>query len=84
MNAILSNPHHPEYGQVTIPLPIPDQEYAHCMELLEPLEIGRPTERDCRIDEINGGYEALDRLIGSNVNVDELDFLASSTFLKKV
>ena len=23
MNAVLSNPNHPEYGQVTIPLPIP-------------------------------------------------------------
>lgn len=78
MNVVLSNPNHPEYGQVTIPLPIPDKEYDHCIELLESLEIGHAAEKDCRIDEITGGYSVLDRLAGSNVNIDELDFLARS------
>ena len=78
MNAVLSNPNHPEYGQVTIPLPIPDEEYGHCIELLEQLEIGHATERDCRVDEITGGYATLVGLIGSVINLDELDFLARS------
>ena len=40
MSAVLSNPSHPEYGVATIPFPIPRDQYAHCMELLEALEIG--------------------------------------------
>ena len=31
MQAILSNPGHPEYGVATIPFPIPNDQYAHCM-----------------------------------------------------
>ena len=38
MQAVLSNPSHPEYGVATIPFPIPCDQYAHCMELLEALE----------------------------------------------
>ena len=40
MSAVLSNPGHPEYGVATIPFPSPHDQYAHCMELLETLEIG--------------------------------------------
>ena len=32
MQAVLSNPSHPEYGVATIPFPIPRDQYAHCME----------------------------------------------------
>ena len=78
MNAVLSNPNHPEYGQVTVPLPIPDNEYAHCMEMLEQLGIGGVTERDCRIDQLDRSPAALDVLEGQEVNIDELDFLARS------
>ncbi len=39
MSAVLSNPSHPEYGVATIPFPIPHNQYTHCMELLEALEI---------------------------------------------
>ncbi|MBR3561569.1 MAG: hypothetical protein IKN81_08610 [Oscillospiraceae bacterium] len=78
MNAVLSNPNHPEYGQVTVPLPIPDNEYAHCMEMLEQLGIGSVTERDCRIDQLDRSPAALDVLEGQEVNIDELDFLARS------
>ena len=35
IQAVLGNPHHPEYGVATIPFPIPRDQYAHCMELLE-------------------------------------------------
>lgn len=78
MNAVLSNPNHPEYGQVTVPLPIPDNEYAHCMEMLEQLGIGGVTKRDSRIDQLDRSPAALDVLEGQEVNIDELDFLARS------
>ena len=29
--AVLSNPDHPDYGVVTIPFPIPHDQYAHCI-----------------------------------------------------
>ena len=53
IHAVLGNPNHPEYGVVTIPLPIPHDQYAHCMELLEALEIGDAVKADCQVQEIN-------------------------------
>ena len=76
MYAVLSNKNEPDFGVVTIPLPIPEKEYANCMELLASMEIGGATEQDCLVEEIHLGYETLRRLEGQNVNVDELDFLA--------
>lgn len=35
MEAVLSNADHPEYGVATIPLPIPRNQYDHCVALLE-------------------------------------------------
>lgn len=49
MQAILSNAQHPEYGEVTIPFPIGENEYGRCLELLGKMEIGNPIERDCFI-----------------------------------
>ena len=49
MNAVLSNPNHPEYGVATIPFPIPRDHYAYCMELLDALEIGDAVKADCMI-----------------------------------
>lgn len=40
--ATLTNKAHPEYGQATIPLPIPDGEHDHTIELLEGVDIGPP------------------------------------------
>lgn len=45
MQAILSNAQHPEYGEVTIPFPIGENEYGRCLELLGKMEIGNPIER---------------------------------------
>ena len=78
MNATISNKQHPDWGCATIPLPIPDEEYAHSMELLEQLGIGGVTERDCHIDRLDRSPAALDVLEGQEVNIDELDFLARS------
>ena len=35
MKAVLSNADHPEYGVATIPLPVPRNQYDHCVVLLE-------------------------------------------------
>ena len=51
--AVLSNRDHPEYGVATIPFPIPRNQYAHCMELLEALEIGDALKADCMIEGID-------------------------------
>ena len=47
--AVVSNRDHLEYGVATIPFPIPRDQYAHCMELLEALEIGDAVKADCMI-----------------------------------
>ena len=72
----VSNKAHPEYGQATIPLPIPDSEYDQTIELLEGLDIGSPTGQDCRVDFLDSRYPILNRLVTQSVNVDELDYLA--------
>lgn len=76
MQAILSNAQHPEYGEVTIPFPIGENEYGRCLELLGKMEIGGPIKRDCFIREIQHGPSILQQLVGCNVTVDELDYLA--------
>ena len=76
MQAILSNAQHPEYGKATIPFPIGENEYGCCLELLGKMEIGNPIERDCFIREIQHGPSILQQLVGCNMTVDELDYLA--------
>ena len=46
MQVILSNSKHPEYGQATIPLPLAQDQYEDCVELLEKLEVGSATKQD--------------------------------------
>ena len=76
MQVILSNSKHPEYGQATIPFPLAQDQYEDCVELLEKLEIGNVMERDCKVEEIQGGLPILKRLEKVAVNIDELDYLA--------
>jgi hypothetical protein len=76
IKAVLSNPRCPGYGLVTVPFPIPDQEYDQMMELLSGLEIGDALERDCQVNEQDSWYDVLGVLEGMAVNVDELDYLA--------
>ena len=61
IQAVLSNPNHPEYGVATIPFPIPHDQYAHCMELLEALEIGDAVKADCKVEKIDSFYTVLKR-----------------------
>jgi len=76
IHAVLGNPNHPEYGVATIPFPIPHDQYAHCMELLEALEIGDAVKSDCQVQEINSFYSVLKRTEMLTVNVEELNYLA--------
>ncbi len=76
IKAVLSNPQHPEYGQITIPFPISNEEYDHDMELLKEMGLGDVLQRDCQVDEVDSYYGVLKRLEGQSVNVDELDYLA--------
>ena len=76
MEAVRSNADHPEYGVATIPLPIPRNQYDHCVALLEALEIGDASEADCRLDSLDSAWPVLNRLVCTKVNLDELDYLA--------
>ncbi len=76
IKTVLSNARHPENGQVTIPFPIPNQEYDRVLEQLETLEIGDAIRQDCQVEELDAFYSVLNRLIGKEVNLDELDYLA--------
>ena len=78
MKAIICNKAYPDLGSATIPLPILDKDYAHCVELLEGLRIGGATANDCCIDQLIGAPPYLDVLKQQEVNIDELDFLARS------
>ena len=76
IQAVLSNPNHPEYGVATIPFPIPYEQYAHCMELLEALEIGDAVKADCKVTKTDSFYTVLKRVEMLTVNVEELNYLA--------
>ena len=76
IRAVLSNPSHPEYGVATIPFPIPHDQYARCMELLEALEIGDAVKTDCKVQAIGSFYTVLKRAEMLTVNVEELNYLA--------
>ncbi len=76
IRAVLGNPNHPEYGVATIPFPIPRDQYAHCVELLEALEIGDAVKVDCKVERIDSFYTVLKRTEMLTVNVEELNYLA--------
>ena len=76
IQAVLGNPSHPEYGVATIPFPIPRDQYAHCMELLEALEIGDAVKADCKVEEVDSFFSVLKRTEMLTVNEEELNYLA--------
>ena len=76
IRAVLSNPSHPEYGVATIPFPIPHDQYARCMEMLEALKIGDAVKADCKVQAIDSFYAVLKRTEMLTVNVEELNYLA--------
>ena len=84
IQAVLGNPHHPEYGVATIPFPIPRDQYAHCMELLEALEIGDAVKADCQVEKIDSFYTVLKRTEMLTVNTVKPRLLSAEADLEKV
>ena len=76
IQAVLGNPHHPEYGVATIPFPIPRDQYTYCMDLLEALEIGDTVKADCKVVAVDSFFSVLKRTEMLTVNVEELNYLA--------
>ena len=76
IKAVLSNPRHPEYGQVTIPFPIPVDQYDQIIEMLQGIDLGFSVNRDCAVDEIDSRYSVLGAVQGTLVTIDQLDYLA--------
>ena len=75
IKAALYNADHMEYGLITIPFPIPSNQYDDTIKMLEALDIGDPLARDCIVEEIEGSVPSLKCLEGRKINVDELDYL---------
>lgn len=77
LQAVIGNMNHPNFGTVTIPFPIPMNEYDHVLNLLKPLGIGKVLGRDCYVEQfLCEDYPVLKRIEKSCVNLDELDYLA--------
>ena len=76
MVAVLKNQEHPEYGAISLPLPIKDNEYDQSMKMLSSMGMGDAVDRDCEIVELTNTLPLLHRLEGSHINIDELDYLA--------
>ena len=76
IKAVLSNPQRPECGQITIPFPIPVDQYDQTIEMLRAMGLGEPVDQDCKVNVIDSHYSVLGTLEGTRVNVDQLDYLA--------
>jgi hypothetical protein len=76
IKAVLSNPRRPECGQITIPFPIPVDQYDQTIEMLQEMDLGYSVNRECRVDEVDSHYRVLGAINGTLVNVDQLDYLA--------
>ena len=76
IKAVLSCASHPEYGQVTVSFPIPNDQYDQTIEMLQTMELGFSRNRDCRVVDADGPYPVLNALTDTLVNVDQLDYLA--------
>ena len=65
-----------EYGMVTVPFPIPEDQYDDITRMLEVLHVGSELSRDCMVESVEGDWPVLNVLAGREVNLDELDYLA--------
>lgn len=73
---VLSNKDHMEYGVVTVPFPIPEDQYADITRMLEVLHVGSELSPDCMVESVEGDWPVLRLLTGQEINLDELDYLA--------
>ena len=76
IHTVIGNRAHPEYGVASITFPIPTEEYPRIIEMLEALEVGDIRKSDCHIAEIESPLPVLKCLEDTDINVDELDYLA--------
>ena len=74
--ASLENNNSPELGTVTVEFPIPEAQYEETIRALNGIQSGAVVEQDCFVADIGtADCPALERLIGTMANVDELDWL---------
>lgn len=73
---VLGNREHPDYGVASIPFPIPDEDYTRIIDMLNAIDVGSALNADCYVAEINSPLPMLKCLEDTEVNVDEMDFLA--------
>ena len=74
--ATLKNRSSAHFAPVTNSFPIPEDQYEPTILALEKSQIGDARVQDCLIDNVHApNCPALERLIGTMANVDELDWL---------
>jgi hypothetical protein len=73
LKAELYNPAQPEQS-VSVSFPIKDYDTIYAA--LSEYGMGDVINRDCRIKSLESDYPVLDSLIGTDVNIDEMDYLA--------
>ena len=74
--AKLKNRSSAHFAPVTITFPIPEDQYEQAILALEKSQIGDARVQDCLIDNVHApNCPALNRMIGTMANVDELDWL---------
>ena len=76
IHTVIGNRTHPEYGVASIPFPITTKGYPRIIEMLEALEVGDVLKSDCHIAELESPLPVLKCVENTNINVDELDYLA--------
>ena len=74
--ATLKNRISAHFAPVTISFPIPEDQYEQAILALEKSQIGDARVQDCLVENVSApNCPALERLIGTMANVDELDWL---------
>ena len=76
IHTVIGNRAHPEYGVASIPFPIPTEEYPRIIEMLKALGTGDIRKPDCHVAEIKSPLPVLKCLEDTDVDADELDYLA--------
>ncbi len=76
IHTVIGNRAHPEYGAASIPFPISAEEYPRIIGMMEELENGDVWKSDCHIAEIESPLPVLECLEDTEINVDEMDYLA--------
>ena len=74
IETILANRQRPDLSPVPVCFPIVD--YAGIYENLQAIGIGHVAIQDCFVKKLGGDYPILKRLEETEINVDELDYLA--------